>query len=216
MERAGFTLDVDVAVPAGPVALVGPNGSGKSTLLRILAGGLRPEGAVVVGGQVWSDAQTWVPPEARRVGYLPQNTGLFPHLTALQNASFGVDGPDALQTGRSWLARLGVDALAGRRARSLSGGEAQRVGLARALATRPRILLLDEPLSSLDVRVRRDVRALLDDALRIEGGLGVVSTHDGAALRQWQPYVLVLDAGRVEAAGPLASVVHPFVTALLE
>ncbi len=216
LERADFSLQIDAEVPVGPVALVGPNGSGKSTLLRILAGGIRPRGRVVVGGHVWSDATTWVPPEARRVGFLPQNIGLFPHLSALKNVAYGDGSAGRLDNARSWLARLGVESLSDRRARVLSGGEQQRVGLARALASRPKVLLLDEPLASLDVRVGHEVRKLLADALRIDEGLGVVSTHHGADLRAWAPHVLVLEKGRVVASGPVDDVrAHPFVDALL-
>lgn len=217
LHAGDFALDVQLEVEQGPVVLVGPNGAGKTTLLRALAGGDIPiDGRIEVCGQPWVDGRTRVPPEERRVGYLPQGYGLFPHLTAVDNVAYGVRGGKRgrREVARRLLEELGIAHLASRRPHRLSGGEQQRLALARALARQPRLLLLDEPTAALDVAVRRDIRALLAAHLRAPERCAVVVTHDLRDLMAWEPVVALLDQGRVADVGPLHALAartdHPF------
>ena len=203
-----FTLDVDLSVDTSPVALIGPNGAGKTTLLRTLAGAYRPEvGRIVVGERVLFDAAEGVdlPPEARRVGYVPQGYGLFPHLTTLENVAFGAPQDEDRRArdtrARAALEALGCGALADRRPRALSGGEQQKVALARALVTAPELLLLDEPLAALDAAARRTLRKVLAEHLGQTPAPAIVITHDVRDVRALQADVVVLEAGKVVQQG---------------
>jgi len=210
--RAGeLVLDVQVS-GTGITALLGPNGAGKSTLLRALAG-LHPidSGRIVLENVVVADtaAGVRVPPEARRVGYLPQGYALFPHLSALDNVAFRLARqPRRARRQRARAALQDLDAahLADRRPAALSGGERQRVALARALVVEPRLLLLDEPLAALDVGVRRATRAFLAERVRAAGVPAVLITHDLRDVHALADQVLVLEAGRVVQAGPPAQI----------
>jgi molybdate transport system ATP-binding protein len=201
----GLVLDVCFAAGDGPTILVGPNGAGKTTVLRAIAGaatGLR--GRVLLRGAVLLDDARGVclPPEARRVGYVPQGLGLFPHLTAEDNVAFGCGhGPAARPRARAALERLGALHLADRRPAALSGGERQRVALARALAVEPAGLLLDEPLSALDVGQRRRTRTLLAEHLRQASRPALVVTHDVRDIMALGGEVVVIEAGRVTQQG---------------
>jgi putative spermidine/putrescine transport system ATP-binding protein len=178
--RAGLR-EISFAVAAGEcLAILGVSGSGKSSLLRTIAG-LQPssEGEVLVHGR----SVTMLPPEARRVVYLHQEPVLFPNRTVLRNVAFplevrGVSQRDASARALVWLKRLRVSELADRAPTALSGGQRHRVALARALCAEPDVLLLDEPLASLDPAVRRDVRAALQDARAASGAAMVLVTHD--------------------------------------
>jgi molybdate transport system ATP-binding protein len=206
-----LALDVAIEGGDGPVALVGPNGCGKTTLLRMIAGARRPdEGEIEVGGvPVFSTARALdVPCEARGVGYVPQGYGLFPHLSVLDNVAFGVrEGQprrgreEARALARVALAELGAEALAERRPATLSGGEQQRVALARALIRRPRILLLDEPLSALDAVARRSVRRFLAERLRALGRPSIIVTHDIRDIVALDAPIHVLEGGRIIQSG---------------
>ncbi len=195
--RAGsFELDVQVEVERGPVAVVGPNGAGKSTLLRALAGGeVEVRGELWAGGRLLAGPEGVLPPEERDVGYLPQGDHLFPHLGVLGNVAFGSGRVRALQA----LERVGLAALADRRTRGLSGGERRRVALARALARRPSLLLLDEPTAALDVRNQAMIRTLLDGVLH--AGPAVVITHDLRDLLAWRPTLVLVEDGRARVVG---------------
>jgi len=176
-----MTLSLDVTVPArvhavasadagAVVAVIGPNGAGKSTLLRAVAGLVACEGDVVVDGRSWSRPP--VPVRERSVGLAFQDQLLFPHLTALQNVAFGprsrgVPRDRAQRTAQDWLDRFAVGDLAGRRPRELSGGQAQRVSIARALATEPEVLLLDEPASALDPASTARIEDLIFELKRL-------------------------------------------------
>jgi molybdate transport system ATP-binding protein len=181
---------------------MGPSGSGKTSLLEALAGLRRKaRGRVTLGGSVLLDsvAGVAVPPDARRVGYVPQDAGLFPHLTALGNVRFGARGERAAVD--TAIDTLEIRPLVDRYPVSLSGGEKQRVALARALATRPRLLLLDEPLASLDMALRERILPYL---VRIRDEWKVpclyVTHNVGEALAIAERLVLLRD-GAVEAVG---------------
>ncbi len=208
VQFSGFALDVVLEVGDGEVvAVLGPNGAGKSTLLRSIAG-LQPiaSGRIELGGQVLDDTGTFVPPERRRIGVVFQDHRLFENMTALQNVAFGprsrrvrrtIAYPDA----HEWLDRLGVGAFAGRKPRQLSGGQAQRVAVARALASEPRALLLDEPLSALDVQTRAQVQGELKRHLAEFAGPSVLVTHDPVEALVLADRIVVIEAGRVVQDG---------------
>jgi molybdate transport system ATP-binding protein len=192
-------LDVDLAIGAGLTVVTGPSGAGKSTLLSALAGLLHPrQGRIVLDGEVIVDvdAGVFVPPHRRRVGLVFQSLALFPHQTVLENVAFGVVDAEPRAVAQRWLERMRVGDLPGRKPSTLSGGEAQRVALARALSAKPRLLLLDEPFSALDVPLRRALGQELK-ALVTETGLPtLLVTHDAgdAALAD---HHLRLEAGRL-------------------
>ena len=203
------TLDLDTRLEGAgwPTVLVGPNGAGKTTLLRVIAGSLTPEhGRFELGGRTLLDTEGGVdlPPEARRVGYVPQGYGLFPHLRAIDNVAFGLSQRTPAQRRRvaaQMLERLGCAHLASRLPAALSGGERQRIALARALVVEPDLLLLDEPLSALDAPKRRSMRTFLVQHLAERGKPAIVVTHDLRDVLALDAEVFVLDAGRVVQRG---------------
>ena len=199
---ARFALRVDLQLGAGVTAIMGGSGSGKTSLLEALAGLRRhARGRIALDGHVWLDSGNGIqrPPEARRVGYVPQDAGLFPHLTALGNVRFGGKGDPA--TVETAIDTLDMRGLLDRYPASLSGGEKQRVALARALATQPRLLLLDEPLASLDAALRERILPYL---VRIRDEWKVpclyVTHNVGEALAVAERLVLMRE-GAVEAEG---------------
>jgi molybdopterin-binding protein len=203
--------DVDVAfeVASGDtVALLGPNGAGKSTVLGVVAGLVGPtRGRVVVAGRDLAG----VPPHEREVALLAQDPLLFPHLSALENVAFGprargAGRSQARTTAREWLDRVGVGDLADRRPARLSGGQAQRVAVARALAAGPELLLLDEPMAALDVAVAPALRHLLRTVLT--GRSAVVVTHDALDALLLADRVVVVEDGRVVEQGATADVLR--------
>ncbi len=209
-------VEVAVEVPAGKVvALLGPNGAGKSTVLQAVAGLLRPDrGEAVLDDRVLfrigaGGAEVWVPPHAREVAMLAQEPLLFPHLSALDNVAFG---PRSAGMGRArsrevaerLLAEVEASDLAGRKPGRLSGGQAQRVAVARALAAEPRLLLLDEPMAALDVGVAPALRQMLRRVLT--GRTAVVVTHDVLDALLLADEVAVVEAGRVVERGATAQV----------
>jgi iron(III) transport system ATP-binding protein len=183
------------------VCLLGPSGSGKSTLLRLLAGIERPSsGRVLLDGREVAGPGRFVEPEQRRVGMVFQDYALFPHLTVAANVAFGLRGRRRAEqetTVRALLQRVGLHAYASRYPHELSGGERQRVALARALAPGPRVLLMDEPFSSLDDRLRRRVRQETADLLREMRTTAVVVTHDPDEAMQIADRIALLHAGRL-------------------
>lgn len=212
VRRGSLELDVELAVADGEVlAVLGPNGAGKSTLLRVLAGLLVPDGGRVVVDRVWDDADRHVPAHQRSLGMVFQDHLLFPHLSVADNVAFGlrtrgVRRADARATAEAWLERVGLAGLGDRRPGQLSGGQAQRAALARALVGDPRLLLLDEPLSALDARTRLTVRAELHRHLADYGGSAVLVTHDPVDAMALADRVLVVEDGVVVQAGPPAEV----------
>jgi iron(III) transport system ATP-binding protein len=172
---------VDLTVPDGAFAAVlGASGSGKTTLLRILAGFERPDrGVVAVGGVILDDDHHHLRAERRRIGYVPQEGSLFPHLTVAGNVGFGLRAREGREEEiAELLERVGLSGLGHRYPHQLSGGQQQRVALARALAVRPRIVLLDEPFASLDAGLRATVRADVRAAVQRSGATAVLVTHD--------------------------------------
>jgi len=214
VRRPGHTTDVRLeARPGEVVAVIGPNGAGKSTFLRALAGVVPLDGGhVAVDGTTWESARGPRLPAARReVGVVFQRQLLFPHLDALANVAFGPRARGASRataeaTARDWLERLGVGELAHRRPAELSGGQAQRVAVARALATDPAVLLLDEPLAALDVGVATALRLALARHLAEFPGVTVLVTHDALDAMTLATRVLVVDDGRVAQDGTPAEV----------
>ena len=204
----GLALDVSLEVRAGEcLALAGPSGAGKTSVLRVASGLLRPErGRVECGKETWLDTEAGidVPPERRRCGYVFQEYALFPHLTALQNVAYplrGVSRSERRRSAQELLERFGLGPLADARPRTLSGGERQRVAVARVLARRPDVLLLDEPLSALDARTRAGAARELEAVLRGVEAPALLVTHDFAEAAQLGDRVGVIDAGRVMQEG---------------
>jgi molybdate transport system ATP-binding protein len=210
LTHGDFTLGIAITVePGRTVALLGPNGAGKSTAVAALAGLLRLDsGRIELGGRVLDEPNTgaYVPPEERRIGIAFQDGALFPHLSALDNVAFGprstgVARGDARRTAAEWLDRFEIgeraEALPGR----LSGGEAQRVAVARALAAEPRLLILDEPFASLDVSTRAATRRLVTDVLADLECPSIVITHDPAEAFLVASTVHVIEDGAIVQTG---------------
>ncbi|MDB6179857.1 molybdenum ABC transporter ATP-binding protein [Paracoccus fistulariae] len=204
----GFDLDLTFTAPAGVTALFGPSGSGKTTIINAIAGLTSPQsGRIEADGQVFFDSARGVnlPPHRRQLGYLFQDARLFPHLTVRQNLLYG-----------SWFARkrparaefgqivemLGIGHLLTRRPAGLSGGERQRVAFGRAILSRPRMLLMDEPLAALDEARKAEILPYLE-RLRDETGLPILYvTHSVSELARMATTVVMLDQGRIAASGP--------------
>ena len=204
---------VDLEVEAGrTTALIGPNGSGKSTVCSVVAGLLDAEnGQVVLGGRVLDGPGGFVRAGRRRVALLSQEPGVFTHMSVLGNVVFalrcqGVGRAEATRRARAELAAVGADHLASRPGGALSGGQAARVALARALATGPRLLVLDEPMAALDVTARQEMRRLVARRCAEEGLTLLLVTHDVLDLTALAEDVVVLDRGRVVEQGPTARV----------
>ncbi|MEV8253057.1 ABC transporter ATP-binding protein [Rhodoglobus sp. NPDC076762] len=250
VNRGAFTLDASVTVaPGETLALLGPNGSGKSTLLAVIAGLLTPErGTVSVDGRVLTEVpqlggaqsgggrqgggrMTVVPAHRRRIGLLGQDPLLFPHLSALENVTFGLrshgrlrshgmKAAEARERASEWLAAVGMSEFAARKPAELSGGQQQRVAIARVLATEPDVLLFDEPMAALDVQNASLVRTLLRECLAarvstthtgIDGRppiapATIVVTHDVVDAMVLADRVAIMDAGRIIDSGAVARV----------
>jgi|HubBroStandDraft_1064217.scaffolds.fasta_scaffold21840_3 iron(III) transport system ATP-binding protein len=192
--------DLDLEVPAGSLtAILGPSGSGKTTLLRILAGFERADaGTVTIGDLVVDSDDAHVAAERRRIGYVPQEGSLFPHLTVAANVGFGLPPRQRLgQRTSELLAAVGLADLGKRYPHELSGGQQQRVALARALAIRPTVVLLDEPFASLDAHLRASVRADVQRVFRDAGTTALLVTHDQDEALAIADRVAVLRNGRI-------------------
>ena len=209
-----FTLDATVEGNDDVLAIIGPNGSGKTTLLRAIAGAIPTQRAEIVVGEAVLDSSRngiHVPIEQRRVGYVPQGYRLFPHLSVLDNVAFGLStGPHrqsrAIRHEKShrMLESLDSSALANRSTNSLSGGEQQRIALARALVTNPQFLLLDEPLSALDATSRASVRQFLSAHLRQVECPTILVTHNCCDAEELASTICAMERGRVTQAGSAA------------
>jgi molybdate transport system ATP-binding protein len=209
LEQAGpIPLAVTLACAAGEMlALVGPSGSGKTTVLRAIAGLYRPaKGLVRCGGETWLDTASGiaVPPHLRRAGLVFQHYALFPHMTALANVTAAMGhrpSADRQAEAHRLLDLVHLDGLAHRYPAELSGGQQQRVALARALAREPRALLLDEPFSAVDRRVRRELHAELA-AIRMAIRVPIVLvTHDLGEAAGLADRLAVIDRGEILQVG---------------
>ncbi|WP_149541360.1 molybdenum ABC transporter ATP-binding protein [Siccirubricoccus phaeus] len=208
--RAGFALEAAFTAPSqGVTALFGPSGCGKSTILAAVAGLLRPqEGRIALDGAALLDTARGIftPPERRRCGVVFQDARLFPHLSVAANLRYGLRRAPRDATGpgiEEVVALLGLGPLLGRQVPRLSGGEKQRVALGRALLSRPRLLLMDEPLAALDAARRQEVLPFLA-RLRDAAGLPILYvTHALEEVDALADALVLLEAGRVLAAGPV-------------
>ncbi len=189
---------VDLRVEAGTItAILGPSGSGKTTLLRVICGFERAQsGSVQLDDEIVDDATHFVAPERRRIGYVPQEGNLFPHLTVAGNIRFGLSrSAEAKQKVADLLEMIGLADRARSYPHQLSGGQQQRVALARALAVSPRLVLLDEPFASLDASLRASVRADVLRILRTAGMTALLVTHDQDEALSMSDRVAVLRDG---------------------
>jgi molybdate transport system ATP-binding protein len=203
-----FSLDLELSLPALCVGIVGASGSGKTTLLRCIAGlERRARGSLSVQGEVWQDQRSFLPPHRRSLGYVFQESSLFPHLSVRDNLRYGERRvPEAARRVRfdDAVSLLGVESLLARDPASLSGGERQRVAIARALLTSPKLLLLDEPLASLDLSARAQILTYLEAVQRALALPMLYVTHAPNELTRIAAHVVLLEAGKLIAAGPLA------------
>ncbi|MEM0946852.1 MAG: ABC transporter ATP-binding protein [Pseudomonadota bacterium] len=197
--------DVSLSVRPGQVTcLLGPSGCGKSTTLRIVAGVDRQDaGEVLVDGVVVSGALRHDPPEVRGVGLMFQDFALFPHLSVADNVGFGLRGSGADKRARvmELLERVHLGAYAGKFPHELSGGEQQRVALVRAVAPRPRVMLMDEPFSGLDNRLRDGIRDQTLDILKEEGTAVLLVTHEPEEAMRMADEIALMRAGRIVQQG---------------
>lgn len=205
---------ISFQLPTGALlSLLGASGCGKTTLLRLIAGFEQPQsGAIVLNGQLVASSDRWIAPEHRDIGMVFQDYALFPHLTVAKNVAFGLVQPGR-KRGRRYPAEqirkltteaIGLVGLAGlenRYPHQLSGGQQQRVALARALAPRPSLILLDEPLSNLDVQVRQRLRQEVRDILKTTGTTAIFVTHDQEEALSISDYVAVMCQGQIEQFG---------------
>jgi molybdate transport system ATP-binding protein len=200
VKRPAFTLDVDLRLPGrGITVLQGSSGSGKTTFLRCMAGLEQPdEGVLQVNGQVWQSPKLFVPTYKRPIGYVFQEDSLFDHLTAKDNVLFGCRArtniPDDLMP---LIEILGISHLMKRYPEELSGGERQRVSIARALAVKPEVLLMDEPLSSLDSQRKSEILPYLERIRDINLLPIIYVTHDQTEAVRLSDCLIALDGGRV-------------------
>jgi molybdate transport system ATP-binding protein len=207
VEHPGFSLEVALELPGrGVSALFGPSGCGKTTCLRAIAGLQHAPGAfVAVNGERWQDDTSFVPTHRRALGYVFQETRLFAHLDVRRNLEYGMKRVAAAQRRvplEQAVELLGLGPLLARRPDALSGGERQRVGIARALATSPRLLLMDEPLASLDLARKREILPYLE---RLHAGLDIpviYVSHAADEVARLADHLVLMEAGRVLASGP--------------
>jgi molybdate transport system ATP-binding protein len=201
----GFRLDAQAVIPArGVTAIMGPSGAGKTTLLRCLAGLARAEGRVAVGERTWQDGGLFMPTHERGVAYVFQEPSLLPHLSVRGNLAFAARRAGA-QAGPAYeevVAMLGLQGLLHRSPEALSGGERQRAAIARALLSKPALLLMDEPLSSLDAASKAEVLPYLERLHRSLSLPIVYVSHDALEVARLADRVVRMDAGRL---GPMTA-----------
>ena len=210
---APAVADLSFAVTDGEVlALLGPSGCGKTTTLRLIAGFESPdEGELSIGGRIVASSDDWTPPERRGLSMIFQQFALFPHLTVLQNAMYGLRGMgagDRRQVAETELERVGMAEYMSRYPHQLSGGQQQRVALARALAPQPFVLLMDEPFGSLDAALRADMRREVRSILAQRGATAIIVTHDQEEAFTLADRVLILKQGRLEQLNTPDNIYH--------
>lgn len=210
--RVDVLRGADLQVERGSlVAVLGPSGCGKTTLLRLVAGFERPDAGVIeLDGEPISAPGVHVHPERRRIGVVPQEGAVFPHLTVAGNVGFGLARPRRASTVETMLELVGLTGLGSRMPHELSGGQLQRVALARALAPSPALVLLDEPFAALDTALRASVRAQVREAIAAVGATAVLVTHDQEEALSVADEVAILRQGRVVQQGrPMTVYSHP-------
>lgn len=200
--NVGLLLDVSFAVENGITVLLGASGSGKTTLLKLIAGILTPdEGIITVGEQTYFDSARKInfPVQGRRVGYVFQNYALFPHLTAAQNIAYGIkdNSIEKNEKAKSILKNFRLSHLEKRRPREMSGGEQQRIALARALASDPAVVLLDEPLSAVDISTRIDLLNEIDAAQQQANVPFIYVTHNEMEANRLAKQRITLEQGKI-------------------
>ena len=208
LDYPGFALDVDLGLPSsGVTALFGQSGSGKTTLLRAIAGLERVmDGKLVVDGEVWQDATTFLPTHRRPLGYVFQEANLFAHLSVQGNLDYGMKRTASRPAGVDFsgiVELLGIGHLLDRKPDRLSGGERQRVAIARALLTQPRLLLMDEPLAALDHARKQEILPYLEQLHATLKIPVLYVSHAPDEVARLADHLVVLEAGRVLASGPL-------------
>ncbi|OHC72233.1 MAG: molybdenum ABC transporter ATP-binding protein [Rhodocyclales bacterium RIFCSPLOWO2_02_FULL_63_24] len=208
LDYPGFALDADLELPGrGVSALFGHSGSGKTTLLRCIAGLERGAGRLEVKGEVWQDADIFMPTHRRPLGYVFQDARLFAHLDVARNLDYGqrrAGGAPAIERA-AIVDLLGLGPLLDRLPARLSGGEQQRVAIARALLTAPRLLLMDEPLASLDLARKQEILPYLE-RLRDELEIPMLYvSHAADEVARLADHIVVMQQGRAVAQGPLAA-----------
>ncbi len=214
-DKGAFSLDVDLSIPAeGVTSLLGPSGCGKTTLLRAIAGLEKcRHGFLKVGNDIWQDRDQFVPPHQRLLGYVFQESSLFEHLNVRENVAYGAKRATAKQQKFSMGSAVeltGIGHLLARKPATLSGGERQRVAIARALAVSPGILLMDEPLASLDPAARQEILPTLE-SLHDELEIPVIYvSHSPDEVARLADHLVLLEAGRVKATGAIAEMLTRF------
>jgi molybdate transport system ATP-binding protein len=209
--RRSFSLDVELQLPStGITAVFGESGSGKTTLLRCIAGLQRVQrGNLSIRDDIWQNEQTFIPTHARPLGFVFQESSLFPHLSAFGNLHYAMKRADGGVTQQEFdriVALMGIEELSNHYPDQLSGGEKQRVAIARALLIKPRLLLMDEPLASLDLARKQEILPYLE-TLREEIELPILYiTHSIGEVARLANYLVVMEQGRVVAQGDLADV----------
>jgi len=205
-----FTLDADVEVPArGVTGLFGPSGSGKTSLLRCLAGLEKASGTLKIGDDVWQHGDMFIPSYRRPVGYVFQEASLFNHLTVQDNLMYGLKRIPASNRNLTLddvVDLLGLKKLLSRSPEKLSGGERQRVAIARALLTSPKLLLMDEPLASLDRESRLEILPVIERLHRHLKIPVVYVSHASEEIARLADYILLMQAGKITASGPVCEV----------
>ena len=200
-----FRLDVAFEIPRGKVtALFGPSGAGKSSILRIISGLETADGGMISHGkEVWFDEaqRIHLPPQQRSIGFVFQDFALFPHLTVERNVAYGIKGKKRLNELKDLISLVGLSGYERYYPAQLSGGQKQRVALIRALARRPDILLLDEPLSALDWETRRQLQEDLKRIIKQFQVTTIYVTHDVTEVYKLADYVVVLASGKVVKQG---------------
>ncbi len=210
----GFSMDVSWQAGREIVVLFGPSGAGKSLTFQILAGLVTPdEGHLQLGDVVFHDSHmgTDLPPQGREIGYLIQHYALFPHMTTRENILYGHPQPRSSAAASDlavMLARFHLEGLEHQYPGKLSGGQSQRVALARAMMRKPKLLLLDEPLSAVDLAVRRSIRTELKNLQRTLNIPMVIVTHDLGEALALADQLIIYDLGRVVQAGTPDEIVH--------